>query len=85
MHKLFKLYTLNMCVCMLSDFSHIQLFATIWTVARQASLSMGFSRQEYWSALLQGILNMCSSLYQLYLSKSVFKKKRGVFISAAHY
>ena len=31
--------------------SHIQLFATSWSVARQASLSMGFSRQEYWSGL----------------------------------
>ena len=28
--------------------SHVQLFATPWTVAYQASLSMGFSRQEYW-------------------------------------
>ena len=35
--------------CMLSHFSHVQLFATLWTVACQASLSMGFSRQEYWS------------------------------------
>ena len=31
--------------------SHVQLFATPWTVARQAPLSMGFSRQEYWSGL----------------------------------
>ena len=31
--------------------SPIQLFATPWTVAYQASLSMGFSRQGYWSAL----------------------------------
>ena len=30
---------------------HIQLFATPWTVARQAPLSMGFSRQEYQSGL----------------------------------
>ena len=28
--------------------SHVQLFATPWTVAYQDSLSMGFSRQEYW-------------------------------------
>ena len=27
-------------------------FATLWTVARQAPLPMGFSRQEYWSGLL---------------------------------
>ena len=31
--------------------SHVRLFATGWTVAYQASLSMGFSRQEYWSGL----------------------------------
>ena len=30
-------------------FSHVQLFATPWTVAHQAPLSMGFSRQEHWS------------------------------------
>ena len=31
----------------LNCFSHIQLFATLWTVAHQALPSMGFSRQEY--------------------------------------
>ena len=31
--------------------SPVQLFATPWTVAYQAPLSMGFSRQEYWSGL----------------------------------
>ena len=31
--------------------SHVQLFATPWTVAYQVPLSMGFSRQEYWSGL----------------------------------
>ena len=31
--------------------SHVRLFATPWTVAYQASPSMGFSRQEYWSGL----------------------------------
>ena len=42
-----------MCMCerMLSRFSCIRLFATLWTVAHQAPLSMGFSRQEYWSGL----------------------------------
>ena len=32
-------------------FIHVWLFATLWTVAYQALLSMGFSRQEYWSGL----------------------------------
>ena len=36
---------------MLSRFRHVQLFATLWTVACQAPLFMGFSRQEYWSWL----------------------------------
>ena len=31
--------------------SRVQLFATPWTAASQAPLSMGFSRQEYWSGL----------------------------------
>ena len=31
--------------------SCVRVFATPWTVARQASLSMGFSRQAYWSGL----------------------------------
>ena len=31
--------------------SHVWLFVTLWTVAHQAPLSMGFSRQEYWSGL----------------------------------
>ena len=31
--------------------SHVWLFATLWTTAHQAALSMGFSRQEYWSGL----------------------------------
>ena len=38
-------------VCVLSQFSHVQLFATLWTIAHQIPLSMGFSKQEYWSGL----------------------------------
>ena len=37
--------------CTVSRFSRVQLFATLGTVAHQAPLSMGFSRQEYWSRL----------------------------------
>ena len=43
------------CACVLS---RVRLFVTLWTVAHQAPLSMGFYRQEYWSGLhflLQGI------------------------------
>ena len=38
-------------VCMLSHFSCALLFATLWTLVRQAPLSTGFSRQEYWTGL----------------------------------
>ena len=47
-----------MNLCVLSHFSCVWLCTTPWTVARQAPLPMGFSRQEYWSGLpclLQGI------------------------------
>ena len=37
--------------CMLSCFSRVLLFVTLWTVAHQAPLSRGFSRQEHWSGL----------------------------------
>ena len=35
----------------IKSLSRVRLFATPWTVAYQAPLSMGFSRQEYWSGL----------------------------------
>ena len=35
----------------LSHFSRVQLFVTLWTVAHQAPLTLGFSRQQYWSGL----------------------------------
>ena len=38
------------CMCVLV--SRVQLFVTPWTIACQGPLSMGFSRQEYWSGLL---------------------------------
>ena len=37
---------------MLNRFSDVQVFVTLWSVAHQAPLSMGFSRQEYWSGWL---------------------------------
>ena len=36
---------------MFIHFSRVWLFATLWTVAHQAPLSMGFSRWEYWTGL----------------------------------
>ena len=45
----------QICCCMHvylpSHFSCVQLFVTPWTVVHKAPLSMGFSRQEYWSGL----------------------------------
>ena len=47
------LYVISLCVhvCVLNRFSCVQVFATPWTIALQAPLSMGFPRQEYWSGL----------------------------------
>ena len=53
--KIRKLYSgckahdvFHSCACVLSHFSRVQLFPTLWTAVCQAPLSMGFSRQEYW-------------------------------------
>ena len=42
-------FLISPSLCMLIHFCCVQLFATPWTVAHQALLSMGFSRQGYWS------------------------------------
>ena len=39
------------CISVLNHFSNVRLFGTPWAVVHQAPLSMGFSRQEYWSVL----------------------------------
>ena len=45
-------YIYNGLWCGLSHFRRVWLFVNLWTVAHQTPLSMGFSRQEYWSGLL---------------------------------
>ena len=45
------IYTLLYIKCVLGRFSHVRLFASPWTLALQAPLSMGFPRQKYWSGL----------------------------------
>ena len=45
--------------------SHVWLFATPWTVAHQAPLSMGFPRQEYWSELLLPSLSSLITSWQI--------------------
>ena len=42
---------LGLLASVLSYFSHVRLFVTLWTVALKAPLSMGFSRKEYWNGL----------------------------------
>ena len=42
----------NASGCECAVLSRVRLFVTPWTAAHQAALSMGFSRQEYWSGLL---------------------------------
>ena len=46
-----EFFSLLIVLCLLSHLSHVWLFVTLWTVAHQAALSIGFSRQEYWSGL----------------------------------
>ena len=43
------MWALKMCCAYM--LSHVPFFATLWTIALQAPLSMGFFRQEYWSGL----------------------------------
>ena len=50
-HLYIYVVCLCVCVCVWSHFSHVQLSVTTWIVACQASLSMGFPRQQYWSGL----------------------------------
>ena len=54
-HKLpANVHLVCVCVCVrerVSVLSHVQLFATPWTVAHRAPLSIGFPRKEYWSGL----------------------------------
>ena len=59
--------------------SHVRLFSTPWTVARQAALSMEFSRQKYWShSLLQGIFpTQGSNLGLLLHTDSLLSKPTG--------
>ena len=47
----FPLMQSHVCVCVLSRSVMLWFFASPWTVAHQALMSMGFSRQEYWSGL----------------------------------
>ena len=46
--SLFKKQLKDSCACVLSC---VRLYATSWTVAHQAPLSLGFARQEYWSGV----------------------------------
>ena len=52
LHEVHGALRLFLDVCELSRLSCVRLFATPWTVACQAPLSVGFSRQEHWNGLL---------------------------------
>ena len=45
------LFTKILHVCLLSHFSQVPFFVTLWTIAFQAPLAIPFFRQEYWSGL----------------------------------
>ena len=46
-----SLFGIGVRTCVLNCFSRVRLLVTPWTVAQETRLSMGFSRQEYWSGL----------------------------------
>ena len=46
-----EIFSISKIYMGVQSLSHVQLFATPWTIACQAPLSMEFSRQEYWSGL----------------------------------
>ena len=47
-----KFLSITQYCAVLNHFSHVWFFVTLWTIACQAPLSMGFSRKEYWNGLL---------------------------------
>ena len=64
-NTLFIIIRVCVCVCVCActqSLSQVQLFASPWTVALQAPLSMGFSRQEFWSGLPFSTLGDLSNL-----------------------
>ena len=82
--------------CIPSHFSHIRLFATLWTIAHQTPLSMGFSRREYWSRFPYpppgdlpdpGIepMSLCLQHWQLGSSPLAAGKASSVFTVAPHH
>ena len=60
-----------MHVCEFSHFSHVRLVATLWIVAHQAHLAMGFSREEYLSGFS---FPSPSNLYKMTQSQWKFRK-----------
>ena len=67
-------------MCVWKLLSHFQLFATPWTVAYQVPLSVGFSRQEYWSGLPMNNLDSMLKSRDITLSTKVcLVKARQVF------
>ena len=46
-----RLLCSSLSLCCANHFHCVRLFVTLWTIAHQSPLSMGFSRQEYWSGL----------------------------------
>ena len=64
-----------MLLCfVIQSLSHVQLFATPWTAAYQAPLSMGLSRQEYWSGVPSVLLEVIM-LNPLILQEDINQEK----------
>ena len=67
----------HVCVCVCVQLlSCVQLFVIPWTAAHQAPLSMGFSRQEYWSGLPDHLFSKQLFLgiyFKIFLTWTIFK------------
>ena len=72
-----------MCARLLSPFSRVCLFETPWTVAQQAPLSMGFSRQEYWSGVPLPSLKKYTRLCLQTIMNEIARENNSVFKAKA--
>ena len=59
----------------MKSLSHVQLFATPWTIDPQAPPSMGFSRQEYWSGLPSPLGEYKNIDVRMYLNLNYYQSK----------
>ena len=68
-----RLQSTVLCCAVLSRFSCVRLFETLWTVTCQAPLFMGVSRQEYWSGLPHQLGTLKTHEYKKRIKHSLYE------------